>query len=285
MENYQVKSESGIEIDVNFYKTDNPKALVQILHGMQEYKGRYNDFAEYLQRNGYSVIIHDHAGHGKSINSTHPLGDMVSLDNTIKDIHLVRNSVLHDGEYICLGHSMGSFLARIYSSLYYVDKLILSGTGQNPGVLIRILQFMLLFTKSGVPLPFIQRLMMDSMGKGFDHPMDWLSLNIENRDKYINDGLCGCPFTKEGYRTLLHTLLYINKSSTYRDCTAEKILLIAGERDPVGHFTRDVIRAKQGYECYGKYVKMILYKNMSHEVLNETDKETVYNDIISFCSE
>ncbi|MBQ2301952.1 MAG: alpha/beta hydrolase, partial [Oscillospiraceae bacterium] len=44
-----------------------PKAVLQIVHGIAEYVHRYNDFAEFLAENGIAVVGEDHLGHGKSV--------------------------------------------------------------------------------------------------------------------------------------------------------------------------------------------------------------------------
>lgn len=282
MRNYKIKSSSGESLDVNYYEQKNSKSLVQILHGMQEHKERYKDFAEFLFENGFSVIVHDHLGHGKSVSAKHPLGDMVSFDNIIEDVHLVRQSVDFAGEYISFGHSMGSFIARIYTALYPADKLIASGTGQTPSFLASIVQALLQFYKSGVPLPSIQKILMDRMNRGFKNPDDWLSFNKENQRQYRADKLCGKPFTKEGYTTLLEIVKVLNKTETYKNCSAKKILLVAGEKDPVGNFGKGVQTAEKKYKNFAKDVQTIFYKNMSHEILNEDDKFSVYDDILKF---
>lgn len=282
MKNYTVKSSSGENLAVNYYEAISPKGLIQILHGMQEHKERYCHFAEFLAANGYSVLIHDHLGHGKSISEVHPLGDMVSFEAVLNDIELVRQSANFSGQYICFGHSMGSFLARIYAAMHPTDTLIACGTGQTPSIIATSLKGLLHFQKSGIPLPAMQKILTGSLSKRFSNPMDWLSLNKENQEAYVNDALCGKPFTKEGYSTLLDIVIKLNNKATYRDCTAQSILLISGEKDPVGNFTKGVKAAEARYKRHGKKVKTIFYKNMSHEILNEADKQIVYRDVLNF---
>lgn len=280
--NYRVKSSSGEFVDVNCYEAENPKGLVQILHGMQEHKERYDDFARFLVDRGYCVLTHDHLGHGKSISQSHPLGDMISFDFVVKDIDLVRKSFDSQLPYICFGHSMGSFLARIYSSLYSVDKLVACGSGQNPNLLIGLMGFLLSFNKSRHPLPGFQKLLMSNLGKKFANPADWLSLNKENQRKYMEDSLCGQPFTKEGYKVLLDIMKNLNNETTYSNCTAKDILLISGKQDPVGNFGKGIEYAEKKYRDCGKSVASILYDNMTHEILNETDNLKVYEDVLNF---
>lgn len=125
MKNYTVKSSSGENLAVNYYEAISPKGLIQILHGMQEHKERYCHFAEFLAANGYSVLIHDHLGHGKSISEVHPLGDMVSFEAVLNDIELVRQSAKFSGQYICFGHSMARSRSYLCGDApdRYVDSL------------------------------------------------------------------------------------------------------------------------------------------------------------------
>lgn len=43
-----------------------PKAVVQIVHGISEYVGRYDQFARFLADHGYAVCGEDHLGHGRT---------------------------------------------------------------------------------------------------------------------------------------------------------------------------------------------------------------------------
>ena len=59
-------SSNGID-DVAYYiykPLCEPKAVVQIVHGMCEYCGRYEDFISFLCANGITVCCHDQLGHG-----------------------------------------------------------------------------------------------------------------------------------------------------------------------------------------------------------------------------
>ncbi len=280
---YRVKSSSGQQLAVTHYKSGKSAlGLVQLLHGMQEHRGRYAEFAGFLAENGFDVLAHDHLGHGESIGKAHPLGDMVSFENVLTDIDIVRRSANFDGRYICFGHSMGSFLARIYAVHSRMDALIACGTGQTPSIQSIAMKIILAFCKRGVPLRGIQMMVLGNLVKEFEKPMDWLSYNNENQAAYVSDPLCGNPFTREGYKALFDILLALNKKEIYRDCAAEKILLISGEKDPVGEFGKSVKKAEKLYREHGKNVRTILYKGMTHEILNETEKLSVYEDILNF---
>ena len=44
-----------------------PKAVLQIVHGIAEYIERYDEFASYLNGLGYLVVAEDHMGHGGTV--------------------------------------------------------------------------------------------------------------------------------------------------------------------------------------------------------------------------
>lgn len=294
--NYQVQSAAGVLLDVDYYSVDSlkhkrVKGLVQILHGMQEHKGRYKDFASYLAGQGYAVVIHDHLGHGKSTSFEHPLGDMVGFEYVLRDVHRVRKSVsafkeiegiLDELPYFLIGHSMGSFIARTYASKEKIDYLVLSGTGQPSKLGNLLMKLMLKFSKGGKPLPHIQKLISLQLTKGFHPPLQWLSYNEENYTLFIQDSLCGFDFTKEGYKTLSDFIDYIHRQESFHYCSAKEILMISGVDDPLGDFTKGVEYVANRYQKVGKNISTIFYEHMTHEILNETDKEKVYTDILTF---
>ena len=43
---------------------ETPWAVIQVAHGMIEHIGRYDEFAQAMNRAGIAVIGHDHPGHG-----------------------------------------------------------------------------------------------------------------------------------------------------------------------------------------------------------------------------
>ena len=43
-----------------------PKAILQLCHGMCEHKGRYDEMISYFVERGYVAVMHDHRGHGET---------------------------------------------------------------------------------------------------------------------------------------------------------------------------------------------------------------------------
>ena len=119
----------------------NAKAVIQIAHGMAEHKERYDEFASFLAENGYAVFVHDHLGHGESVDSVDNLGFFGEEDgwkNLVNDCYTITKfarEVFPGKPVVLFGHSMGSFVARAYTQMYdmTLDAAIYCGTsGNNP---------------------------------------------------------------------------------------------------------------------------------------------------------
>lgn len=78
-------------------RNEKYRGIIQIVHGMSEYKERYIPFMEYMAERKYISVIHDHRGHGKSVRSKEDLGYMYGggADAMLQDIHTV-NCLIKD---------------------------------------------------------------------------------------------------------------------------------------------------------------------------------------------
>ena len=98
-------------------------ALLQLSHGMSEYKERYLPFMEFMAEHGVVCVIHDHRGHGKSVKSEQDLGFMYGAGGAglVEDLFQVTvwaKKEYPDLPFILMGHSMGSWLcARMRRSM------------------------------------------------------------------------------------------------------------------------------------------------------------------------
>ena len=133
MEQFFITAGDGLQIATALFTADNPKALVQIIHGSVEHKERYFDFATFLNKQNYAVILSDNRGHGASLNAEYTLGFMNGFQPIIDDQYLVTQHIksLYPGKPLCLlGHSLGSVFARIYLEKHddELAALVLSGT-------------------------------------------------------------------------------------------------------------------------------------------------------------
>lgn len=272
------------------------RAVLQISHGVSEYILRYEPFAEYLTARGFAVVGHDHLGHGQSVaegSARLYFGPKGSWNWVVDDIDQRRNLAKEkfpQVPYFLLGHSMGSFLARTYLIRYpgAVDAVVIMGTGQMPPAVIA--GGMAVAAEEARRVgedqvsPLVDKLSFGAYNKRFAPNrtnFDWLSLNQDNVDRYIADPLCGGNATIGLFREMLGGLSFIAKPKNLKRMNLNiPVLFISGEMDPVGDCGKGVQRAYESFRKAGvRDVSLKLYPELRHEILNETCRETVYDDI------
>lgn len=278
------------------------KAVVQIVHGMVEYIDRYEDFALFLTQNGYVVAGEDHLGHGRSVVSEAEHGFLGKNGNTniIADIHTLRTKL--EDEYkgvphIMLGHSWGSFLTREYitwDNSEYSKNLagtIIMGTGwQAPAMLVAgksIAKLIGLVKGERKYSKLIEAIAFGSYLKRIENPKsvsDWLSKDREVVKAYRKDPWCTFHFTINAYYNMFKGMQLAHDKKRMRTLPASlPLLIVSGAEDPVGGWGEGVRKAFVAYsentECQ---VDIKLYDDDRHEILNETDKDVVYSDLLEW---
>lgn len=273
----------------------DPRAVVQLAHGMAEHIARYDAFAQFLCGHGLAVAANDHAGHGKSADQAHKgyFGESNGWDAVVKDmkaLHDIAVKRFPGVPYVLFGHSMGSFLARSYAARYKKDlsMLILSGTaGANPILGIAKILAKNEKKKNGPMQPSkrINDMSFGSYNKRFlpaRTPFDWLSTDTAVVDRYIEDPWCGFPFTAEAYYDVFTGLSQITGPAWAQNVPYVPILLLSGAQDPVGNAGRGVRQVEQWLKDTGHNVTCKLYPEGRHEMLNERNHDEVYADALAF---
>ena len=93
---------------------ENPKGVVQLCHGMAEYLQRYDDFARFLNKNGYIVFGDDHRSYGRTDNNA-GICDGEYVGDTIKDLLFINDYLKKQYPglpILFFGHSYGSCLGQ-----------------------------------------------------------------------------------------------------------------------------------------------------------------------------
>ena len=276
-----------------------PMGVVQISHGLTDHIDRYDRFARFLCENGYVVCGNDHLGHGKEAAKNGKLGDFGARDTDIRmvdDMNLLANIMKKkypDFPYYLLGHSMGSFLARLYTAQFGdgLSGLILCGTTHVSGKLSVLSEWV---------LPFGEMIGADKysdtgsevLGKitakyfKEDDENAWLSVSRENRDEALNDPYFDYPITNASAMMVAKMLLRASSDDCYATVPQGlPVMLISGGKDPIGFFGRGVLSACDKYEYYGADTFMKIYPGLRHEILNEDDYEGIYNDVLGWLND
>ncbi len=277
-----------------------PKAVLQIIHGMAEYAARYAPLAEFLTKQGIVVCAEDHLGHGKSVCSEDDLGYFAAKNGwqtVLADIRGLTEIVRPKYEgvpYIVMGHSMGSFFCRKYISLYggELAGAIIMGTGfkgaGTTGGAKFITKLIALFKGWRYRSKFIDNTAFGAYNKKFEKRtrFDWLSTDPANVDNYIADPLCGIPFTCNAFYGLFSIISQACKTSTIKAVPDElPLLVVAGADDPVGDYGKGVEKFTDKLLKYGKNASMTLYRGCRHEIVNDICAPQLFDDLAEFIKE
>ncbi len=275
-----------------------PKAIVQISHGMCEYLLRYEDFANELCRHGYVVCGNDHLGHGYTAKTPEDLGFTAEGGGGaffVQDVHTLTKWIKQQYPtlpLILLGHSMGSFIARLYLAHYSdeVDAAVIVGTGgpEAPSGLARKLAQILIVKKGErYRSKQLDRMAFGSYNKKFKKEHDsysWLTRDTAIRDRYAQDPFCTYIFTTRAFYDLFDLLHAVSKKSWAGKIRKDlPMLLMSGDMDPVGNYGKGVEKVFHRLADAGiEDVTLRLYKNGRHEILNELGRETIFDQTIEW---
>ena len=276
-----------------------PRAIVQIIHGIAEYIDRYDEFMSFLADNGIIAVGTDHLGHGKSIESEEQTGFFAydnGWDYVVRDEEVLRLA-MHENypelPIIVFGHSMGSFMARTLLIRYpdAFNAAIISGTGNQGAALVNggLIMGNLVTGLKGAHhySKFLNNLAFGSYNKIYDNPKteyDWLSRDEANVQKYIDDPLCGFIPSCSLFRDMMTGVKFItNKKNLTAMNKDMPVYFISGDMDPVGECGKGVQKAYNNFlEAGMKDVSIKLYPGGRHEMLNEINKDEVYTDILAW---
>ena len=298
---YHYPSATGVcQIFANVYTPDDDEfdTVMVIHHGMAEHQARYLDFIRFLCENGIAVYMHDMANHGRSntdYEDTGWFGEKDGYKALVKDFRemVLRAKRENPGKkLIVMGHSMGSFICRLYTAWYpeeRYDGAIYMGTGgPNPmaGAGKALSAAIGRVRGKKHKSKMMNQIAFGTYGKGFEGrtTFDWLTRDTEIVDKYVEDPYCGFLFTVQGMNDLVRANAECNSDKWFRQVRMNlPILLISGALDPVGEASKgiEVIRTKLEQTGHTN-VTVRLYPEHRHEVLNELDRDEVMKDILAW---
>lgn len=282
--------EDGVEVYLKkWYRPGKPKAIVQLSHGMAEHINRYEEFAEFLVERGIFVYGHDHRGHGNTGEKQGLLGYFAEKDGfakTVNDLHEISKIVKQQHPHtplLLLGHSMGSFIARVYIQQYSddIDGIILSGTGYFPSLTSKAGQSMAAVLPQEEASGIMNALAFGNYNKRIKHkntPFDWLSRDTVAVEKYMADPYAGFTPTASFFYDLMSGLILMNDHELNQSVRRNlPMLLISGEEDPVGNYGKGIWKTAEQYRKNGlRRITVMLFSDSRHELLNEINKQEVF---------
>lgn len=290
-ENYDILEVEGYHhLKLYTYVYDNvknAKAIVLIVHGMMEHAGRYKDFAKFLNDNGYIVIANDLRGHGHSaVDKKFGYGERDIFAESVQDEIIILEKIkdAYELPVYLFGHSYGSMLSQaIIQNTSIVEKCVLCGTANGSSGIMKsgsgLAKFLNFFKNENSGGGFIEKMCIKNYGKKFDNH-NWLTRDNAVFEEYCRDEFCGGTFPFSFYKSMLTNMSKMN--SGVNRIGRKKILLIAGALDPVGSKGKQIKSLNNFYLKNNIDSRMKIYDECRHELLNELNKEEIYNDILDF---
>ena len=278
-----------------------PHAILQITHGMAEYWLRYRAFADFMAQHGYVVCGHDHLGHGATSGDSGDDGFFAPKDGrnyVLQDVHAMTQLI--KSRYpslplILFGHSMGSFFAR-WAVETWPDAqtaAVFCGTGgENPAAPAGIALTSIIGAFRGVRY---KSKMVDNMAFGTylkripnaKTSFDWLSTDAQIVADYIKDPKCGYLFSVSAFHEMMTVVKHVNTDAWAAGMPkALPMLVVAGAEDPVGNYGAGPQEVADRLKKAGaQKVLCKLYPGLRHEILNETGKQQVWEDMLAWCEQ
>ena len=270
-----VASRDGIALQTYRWAPEGPpKAAVQLQHGLGEHAGRYRRFAEALTAAGYVVYAPDGRGSGRTAAGAYGKWGRDGWPGWVDDLHQLNQRIRAEHPQLpiaLIGHSMGSFASQQYLLDHSADvaAAVLIGSTEPSGI-ADALSADGPTDLSAFNKPFVHR-------TGFE----WLSRDEAEVDIYCADPACGfVPEPFKGMATLRRAADPAEIAKVRKDLP---ILIVSGDADPLAAGGAALQLVGQRYRDAGvRDVEVKLYAGARHELLNETNRDEVTDDILAF---
>ena len=292
----EITTPDGHIIRGTHWPADQPaRGVVQVFHGLGEHHSRYERFARRANADGLAVVAHDHRGHGPHAEHLGYFAKSGGWQKLIDDGLLVNDWIR--AQYpglplILLGHSMGSYIAQYFTMQHFqrVSALVLSASTwpNKPSLIAGRLLALIESKRIGA---HGRSALLDKLGFGkFNNPfepartpLDWLSRDESEVDKYIGDPLCGGPYTCGLWLDLIGGLSAIASDDALLRIPANlPMLLTGGSDDPVGG-DKGIAQLAMHYAQTGHtHLGVKLYEGGRHEMFNETNRDEFTTNVIAW---
>lgn len=300
--NFFPSSNKLTEIHYVEYKPEGDVSQTLIIaHGIGEHAGRYQEFAEKLNAKGISVFALDFIGHGKSIGPNQKpmyfgengwdflVEDFISLNKIVKEKYPKIPCYV-------LGFSMGSFVIRTVmaeraNELHSDGAILVSTSNLVPFAANFVKKMVALEAKKCGPENVSKKVNDLAFGnynkyfKPAKTDYDWLCCNAEGLQDYIDDPMVNKVITPGMFMDLLSGMARTNGKNAIEKSKKIPVLLLTGEEDPVGGFSKGVKKVAKVFMDTNPDVDLKVYPNSRHDILHDNDKEVVMSDIYMWLKE
>ena len=275
------------------------RGVVQLSHGMVDHTGRYEALASYLCARGYVFAGNDHLGHGASVAADEDFGffaESGGVDILLRDLHSM-NRILRERfpgiKPVIIGHSMGSFLSRLYVNKYphTVSGHVIHGTGGPMGIVLplgkALVKTVALFRGKRHRSPFVASVAFAGYNSKFpksEGKSAWLTRDLERVSDRDTDKRTSFIFTLSAYYDLFSAVSRSNSKKWFSEYQRElPTLIMSGDMDPVGNYGDGPKYVYKHLMIRGVTdLELKLYEGARHELFNELNRAEVFADITTW---
>ncbi|MDE6303132.1 MAG: alpha/beta hydrolase [Clostridia bacterium] len=277
MQQFRLPSFDDTEIFVTIWDdVSMPCGVVQLLHGMSEYAGRYDEFARYLNSRGYIVFADDHRGHGRTETPENrgrhkgnifkkTLCDELYFYEWLKDKYKL--------PVFLAGQSCGSFLCQaIAQQKTDIKAIALLGSGHMHG----------LFTLGKIALAPI-RLIAGQWRPNLSKHDEWINSVPERMAEMRADENVNIPMSVAfSFSMMRETSKLYGHAARGRLNPMTSIALFSGTDDAVGQKGKGVKKLYKMYKSTGINCELHMYEGARHDIVFEYCEKQVQRDIADF---
>lgn len=254
-----------------------PRGVIVVAHGMGEHRRRYRAPFTTLVDAGYVVYAADHRGHGETAEDKSQLGDYgpAGFPGVVEDLTRVIAFARKENpglQVILFGHSMGSMISQalVIDHPDAMDALVLCGS----------------CAVDVVGALAMTRDVLGTINTSFEPartPFDWLSRDSAQVDKYLADPLCAFGLTPESFGSLFSQGPRLADPAQIKRIPAQlPIYIMSGEKDPLAGDFGALTPLIDRYRAAGLSVDAKIYPGARHEILNETNRSEVVEDLLAW---
>ena len=243
----------------------DPKAVIIIVHGLDEHQGRYDYAAGRLNGEAFSVYRFDNRGHGRSDGAQAYIEDFNTYLDDALTVYEIAKKENPELPIYMLGHSMGGFIAAGFG-VKYPAKLagqILSGGWTNKTDAFKEIEELSLKENPDQKLP-------NELG------------DLISRSSYVVEDYAADPYVSE-YTTLKLMKVMLEDGIPWLVDNLEKyrypVLILHGGADQI---VDPSCSKKLNQLIASKDKELKIYPELYHEILNAPEKEEVFTDIVNW---
>ena len=297
---FQHRLPGGAQALVRSWTPGGPavRGTVQVIHGMAEHSARYARLGAALADSGFAVFAHDLPGHGPHCEPgmrghfADRRGWRVAI-SSVREVQRVAQRAHPGKPHFALGHSMGGYLLQHYvaDAGAGLAGAIFSACSGDFGPARRIALALIHAEKAiyGVRHPSAvgEALSFRTFNRGFRPArtkFDWLSRDPAEVDRYVADPHCGYRVSTGLWIELLTAGGWLTEAHRVRRIPRTlPVLIIGGERDPATGGEAGLRALEKKYQQAGlRDLRLKVYPDARHELLNDTCRDEVTADLLSW---